>query len=296
MKCEKDLEGTNFSRIVFGKNDCGGIYQDVINTSLADVYLLLDAYVKQVLDDAFSKVAVDKEDPVAVDSIYLALRGGVRKAEQASPSTLERLLVHLRIIARESAGIVEQNFSLLDVSTDIRPYTPSTLSLIQEQATLNSELIKKSVLNTGTDKIQRTLEETQNAVNEIISKQIQYSEKTFSEIVENISKTTKVSESKAKFWAYDQSNKIYANINTVQIDSSGISSKRRVTMDDDAVRPTHAEQHGVVFEGSDWPGGIEAGVEPNCRCIDIVFIKGVSDDEDQAYQDEREELLEEVED
>lgn len=49
-----------------------------------------------------------------------------------------------------------------------------------------------------------------------------------------------------------------------------INARQWLTVQDDRVRPTHAEIHGYVVRFNNcYPGGIEPGSEITCRCTEI---------------------------
>lgn len=88
-----------------------------------------------------------------------------------------------------------------------------------------------------------------------------------------------VSESRAKFWARDQSSKYHADTTRTRAQAVGITRYRWVTSSDERVRDEHGELDGQIFSFDDPPITNEAGDtnnpggDYNCRCIAEVVLE-----------------------
>ena len=76
----------------------------------------------------------------------------------------------------------------------------------------------------------------------------------------------RVSKSKAKLIARDQTGKLYGEINQARQDEAGITSYIWRTSMDERVRDEHAEREGQEFEWCAPPDDGHPGIPIQCRC------------------------------
>lgn len=86
-------------------------------------------------------------------------------------------------------------------------------------------------------------------------------------VADELAKALRITKTRAKLIARDQSDKLNAALTRVRNHELGITSYRWVTMGDDRVRPLHEARDGKVFQWRKPPSDGHPGEPINCRCI-----------------------------
>lgn len=87
------------------------------------------------------------------------------------------------------------------------------------------------------------------------------------ELAEHLQQQVDVSEAKARFIARDQVSKLYGELNSIRQKNLGINGYVWRTVQDERVRPNHAEKEGERFSWDDPPADTgHPGEDFQCRC------------------------------
>jgi SPP1 gp7 family putative phage head morphogenesis protein len=97
-------------------------------------------------------------------------------------------------------------------------------------------------------------------------------------LAEDIEERFSVAESSARLVARDQVGKFYGEVAKARQAELGITSYVWRTMNDERVRPEHAEREGERFEWSDPPEDGNPGHAINCRCFAEPDLSAVLDE------------------
>lgn len=92
-------------------------------------------------------------------------------------------------------------------------------------------------------------------------------------VVNEIMEIGKVSESRARLIARDQTNKLNGALTKVRQTSLGIPKYMWDTSGDERVRPEHAALHGKIFSWDSPPSVGHPGQDIQCRCIAVPIFE-----------------------
>ncbi|WP_162142328.1 phage head morphogenesis protein [Laribacter hongkongensis] len=92
-------------------------------------------------------------------------------------------------------------------------------------------------------------------------------------IIASVRETGRVSESRARLIARDQTNKLNGALTKARQTSLGVRRYRWSGANDERERETHRENNGKIFSWDDPPPTGHPGEDINCRCVAIPIIE-----------------------
>lgn len=196
--------------------------------------------------DAWHEDADGKRGKDLVDRIRLDSKPARARIEEAARKASSRTSDHnkqeLRDTLKQGLG-VDVLLSDKGVSSHLEDFVAQNVSLIESVPETMLDQVE-TVLLTGL---------RQNARAEELSRDIQ--------------ERMDVSESRARLIARDQVAKLYGEVNRLRQDNLGITRYTWRTMQDERVRPTHADKEGNEYDWDDAPADTgHPGEDYQCRC------------------------------
>lgn len=92
-------------------------------------------------------------------------------------------------------------------------------------------------------------------------------------VIADLVEIGRVSESRARLIARDQTNKLNSALTRARQTTLGVSRYRWSTSGDERVRPSHAELDGKVFSWDEPPAVGHPGEDIQCRCVAIPLFE-----------------------
>lgn len=99
----------------------------------------------------------------------------------------------------------------------------------------------------------------------------------FEDLVTIVEDKINVAKNRAELIARDQVSKFMGDLNRVRQQDLGIDKFEWNTLNDEVVRPEHAERQGKIYKWSDPPNGETPGEPVNCRCYATPILPEFDD-------------------
>jgi SPP1 gp7 family putative phage head morphogenesis protein len=175
---------------------------------------------------------------------------------QAIAERLARLAVE-RNVKEVDSGLIASIRAAIGVNIAGQLSRTGAVSVAMRNATTNNVDLIKSIPTKYFDKLTK-----------VITKNFQQGMR-FEALIPQIQDVGKVTESRAKLIARDQTSKMNSSFNEARQKALGIEKYVWQTSGDERVRPEHAENDGKTFSWSSPPATGHPGEDIQCRCVAI---------------------------